>query len=276
MTPKGRPPVPDIALDRSPADADAAPRPPWNGRLFLVLWGAGTISGLALAPVLVMASEAGLREEKIGWGMAILASFLGPAVLYAVAVFIGLRLGPRLGLRAPLVEGWLAGRPVAAGPALGLGAIAGGVLGLAGVALSAFLAGTAVAAAPGGEVMPAWTGLANAVSAGIGEELLFRLGLMSLVAWLAARLLPGTDGAPTPLGMWLAIGVTAILFELTHIDPPAEITQVAALAASALQAMRITLAVALGWLFWRRGLEAAMAAHFTYNMILFYGVVAVL
>ena len=30
-----------------------------------------------------------------------------------------------------------------------------------------------------------------------------------------------------------------------------------------------------GWLFWRPGLEAAMAAHFGYDPTLFYGVVAV-
>ena len=31
-----------------------------------------------------------------------------------------------------------------------------------------------------------------------------------------------------------------------------------------------------GWLFWKYGLESAIAAHFNYDMVLFYGIVLVL
>ncbi len=55
------------------------------------------------------------------------------------------------------------------------------------------------------------------VSAGVGEEILFRFGSMSLLA-----------GA------------------------------------------------GFGWLFWKYGLESAIAAHFNYDRVLFYGIVPVL
>ncbi len=40
-------------------------------------------------------------------------------------------------------------------------------------------------------------------------------------------------------------------------------------------ALRFGFGVALGWLYWRHGLESAMAAHVAYNLAVFYLIVVV-
>ena len=40
--------------------------------------------------------------------------------------------------------------------------------------------------------------------------------------------------------------------------------------------MSLLAGAGFGWLFWKHGLEAAIAAHFNYDMVLFYGIVLVL
>lgn len=268
--PPGSDDMPEIAIEKT-----ASPSP--IGRLFLTLWIAGIASGLASVPVLVAVSEAGLRAKPLSWQMATFAALLGSGVIYAGAIFIGLRLGRPLGLTAPVIEAWLDRRPLApfAG-ALGQGVALGALIGVVGVVVTVVGGHLSAATASADEVLPMWIGVLQALSAGVGEEILFRLGAMCLVVWAVARMLPGEDGRPTTLGMWLAILVAAAVFELAHAPPAADVTAVAMATTKVLTGLRVGLAVALGWLFWRRGIEAAMLAHFTYDVVLFYGVVAAL
>ncbi len=96
---------------------------------------------------------------------------------------------------------------------------------------------------------------------GITEEVLLRWGLMSFFAWglwrLAGR--PATPGAGRIIAaillsaLLLGAGHLPLLFGLNPHPPAWGIVLVIGVNAS--------LGVALGWLYWRRGIEAAMLAH---------------
>ena len=97
---------------------------------------------------------------------------------------------------------------------------------------------------------------------GIVEELLLRWGIMSLFVWLAWRRERRAPAGPVLVrldGSWLR---PPLLFAAGHLpvlhllipDPPAWLIGLV-LAANALPGMLF------GWLFWRRGLEAAIGAH---------------
>ncbi len=244
-----------------------------NWRLFFILCGFGLVTALPLIPVVVAQGEAGLTDQPLGWGLASFAVLLGALVVYPAAIFCGLRMGARFGLGAPLTAAWAAGEAPADGAGrLGAGLALGAGFGMAGVLIALTLgAPPSEAGAVGADLIPLWTGLAQAVSAGAGEEILFRFGLMSLLAWFAWKVLPSRDGGASAFGMWFAVGLAAVVFASVHAAPE---SQDAAL--TALQMVRLLAGAGFGWLFWKRGLEAAMTAHFTYDMVLFYGIVMVL
>lgn len=247
-----------------------------NWRLFLVLWLAGAVAALPLIPVTVVLGDAGLTAHPVGWWEAAVAVLLAAVVIPPLAITVGLRMGARLGLGAPLIEAWLAGRAVTdAARRLGTAAAAGGGLGLAAVVAALALAGDAAQpAAPLEEIVPWWVGLAQALSAAVDEELIFRFGLMSLIAWFAGRLMPPRDEAPSDFAMWVALGLAALIFTAVHAAPAGDAAGAAALVAEPMQIVRLLAGGLFGWLFWKHGLEAAIIAHLTYNIVLFYGIVA--
>jgi membrane protease YdiL (CAAX protease family) len=89
---------------------------------------------------------------------------------------------------------------------------------------------------------------------------------MTLVAWLITRLT--ANRLPAPSVVWTANVVAALLFGAMHLP------QVQALAALAPSLIAFVLAgngavgIACGWLYWRRGIVAAMIAHATVDLVL--------
>ncbi len=93
---------------------------------------------------------------------------------------------------------------------------------------------------------------------GVAEEVMFRWGVMSVMAWLAISVV----GMPAGPGMWTAIVVAGMLFGLGHLPGAmavgVEITKLIVVGAIALN---MVVALAFGWLFWQYGLLAAIVAH---------------
>ncbi len=88
--------------------------------------------------------------------------------------------------------------------------------------------------------------------AGIAEELVFRVVISTLVAWLSYLALKKATPA-----IWIGIAVAALLFGLAHVANLANVPH-PYLRAIVLNGIA---GVALGWLYWRRGLEWAVLAH---------------
>lgn len=70
---------------------------------------------------------------------------------------------------------------------------------------------------------PPWQGLLAAVSAGIAEEVIFRLFLVSLFAWLGSLLFHEEDRRTKPIIMWISILFVAVVFGLSHLSATAAI-----------------------------------------------------
>ncbi len=228
--------------------------------LFLPLWLAGLLGIVALAWLVVPALAGRLPAEAPPVWVIQLASAAQSAVLLALAVWAGARLAPGLGLAAPVFAARCAGEPM--WPVLRRqlpAALAGGIAGaLILMAFAAFAPAALRQEAP----MPL---AARVLYGGITEELLLRWGLMTFALWAlwgAWRRLRRITAMPAPAAIWLAIAVSALAFALGHLPAawalagplPAE-TVAWILGANAV------FGLIAGYLFWRRGLEAAMMAH---------------
>ena len=107
------------------------------------------------------------------------------------------------------------------------------------------------------------------VGAGIYEEVWYRLGAMTIFAWMLTRLSVFAHFPRT--AVWTANALAAALFAAAHIPQ----TKAVALLTPSLTAFVLlgngALGLVCGWLYWRRGLFAAMIAHSTVDLILKVG-----
>jgi membrane protease YdiL (CAAX protease family) len=243
-------------------------------RQAVILWAAGLIGAVAALPLFLHISAA-ILERAAAKGVTeplVAALFVVQTGVYlAITVPVGLWAASRLALRTPLSEALATGRSLreAAKPFLGTAVVAGAATGVVLWLLSAFVFGPS---------MPdeytamrrsiTWQGLPAALWGGITEELLSRLFLLSLLALGARRLLtPKAEGLPAA-PFWVANALAALLFGLGHL--PSAFGRVPL--TPAVWAYAIVLngicGMVFGWLYWRRGLEAAMVAHFMVDIVL--------
>jgi Type II CAAX prenyl endopeptidase Rce1-like len=252
-----------------------APPDTVNRRLFAVLLGLAFVAAVLILP---FAAEFRRPQEPDRSFALLLAEVLCKRVgLSAIAIALGVYLGPPIGLDAPLLRGWIAGDAglrkrflAILPPTLVVGAAGGLTLLLAVPRLGEWLTpelgrdpntgATPIAPFAVGKVALA------AISAGIAEELQFRFGLLTLFAWVLTRLAGMTR--PGAIILWTANVLAAVAFALAHIPN------------AVLLGMTVTpglLVIILasngfaglffGWLFWRFGLESAMLAHVVLDIV---------
>lgn len=183
------------------------------------------------------------------------------ALFVLIAAVLGSALGDKVGLHAPVLSAAIGrGGVVDAWRPQILPGLAGGVIGAAIiVAFYAFSPEPLAEAVQGRGAVPL---AARILYGGITEEVLMRWGLMTVFVWVGWRLFQRGAGKPSDVVVWLAIAASALLFGISHL--PSVAGGLVALPASVI--VYVTLGNAIfgvvaGYLFWRNGLEAAIAAH---------------
>jgi len=103
---------------------------------------------------------------------------------------------------------------------------------------------------------------------GIGEEVMMRLFLMTVLVWLSFKLVKTADGKPTRAGVWLAIIITAVMFGVGHLPVTAAMTAITPLILARALLLNGIGGIVFGWLYWKKGLESAIVAHFSADIVL--------
>ncbi len=182
---------------------------------------------------------------------------------------LGIWLGRQVGLGAPLMAALLAKTPGAKNwlfQDLKLAGILGILMGAILIIIRFFTAPYLPAELPAFGHLGVIGGLLASTGAAIGEEVWFRLGLMTLLLWLITRAL-GHDEI-RPAVAWPVIILAGIGFGLAHLP---QLISHGAGSPFAIGGTIIgnTLVGALyGWCYWRRSLIAAMMAHFSVDLVI--------
>jgi len=182
------------------------------------------------------------------------ALLIQPAIILVACTFLGWWAAPKVALDAPvlgaLAEGgdWLA--PLRAGL---VPALLGGLISAAVLVAYGLLTGPYFAGEQAGLELPMVTRL---LYGGVAEEIMLRWGALSLLALIALKL-----GVRLQAAQWTGNAVAALLFAAGHlpalfalVDPPGWLI-------GAVIAGNASVGLVFGWLFIRKGLEAAMIAH---------------
>ncbi|HKA18453.1 MAG TPA: CPBP family intramembrane glutamic endopeptidase [Blastocatellia bacterium] len=207
-----------------------------------------------------------------------LLSLVQPTVLLSIAVFVGIALAPKVGLFAPAFEAWARRDNFATAlkpqiiPGLIGGAVGGGAIILSWVLGKPFLpAEFVVKAVQMNRLLPVPTRL---LYGGITEELLLRWGVMTFMVWAAWRLFQKRRGQPRGVYIVIAIVISSVIFGIGHLP------LVVALGSNLTLAIVVYVVSAnsvfgliAGYLYWRKGLEAAIVAHMLAHVVLVSAIV---
>ncbi|MDO8871091.1 MAG: CPBP family intramembrane metalloprotease [Methanobacteriaceae archaeon] len=242
-------------------------------KLFLILW-MGSIFGLiAIMPYVFTLQGSLLGNSPIPPYLLIAGQIIQNAVIFAITIFIGLKLAKKVGLGLPILECWLEGRKTKSdlksilGISIGLGLLLGVLI--VGLDLLFSLMGVTISVAQASSITPpAWQGFLASFYGGINEEIMLRLFLMTLLVWIFYKIKKTKEGTPNKLSIWLGIILAAIIFGAGHLPALMSITTITPLLITRTIALNALGGIIFGWLYWKKGLESAMISHFSADIVL--------
>jgi len=250
-------------------------------KIFFILLAASIAGVVAVIPYSLALQGSTLSELDLSIPTWLLISLqiLQNAVMFAVTIFIGLHAANQVGLGLPILEAKLQGESVGQKiKAFLLPSILLGTLGSALVILLDVLVfkpllmaelGDKAAALNQEALQPAaWKGLLASFYGGINEEVLLRLGLMSILVWLGRFVNKTEEGQPTLAVLWISNILAAVLFGLGHLPATAALFPLSTLVILRAVTLNGLIGIAFGYLYFKHGLESAMLSHFTADIVL--------
>ena len=244
----------------------------WSWKLFFVLFS-------LIIPVTFAILPYSLNQQNVslGWDILVLDRLIY-ILLFSVLGGIGLVLANRIGLGLPFLERWIKHELVSYRfrNMVAIAWITSVVLALLSLFLhivvfdppfNATLQKLGIAVREAIDAPPMY-GFLAAISAGITEEILFRLFGLSLLAWLGGLLFHDSDGRPKSIVFWTANILFALAFGAAHLPTEAAMgLPMSALVITSTLVLNGIGGMAFGWLFCRFGLESAILAHFFADFI---------
>jgi hypothetical protein len=243
---------------------------------FAILLAAALFGGLAIIPYSVrLLTSRQHKPFKFPLPTLVLLSFLQTAVLSVIAIGVGLLAAHAIGLGAPYVEAGLASTGSKQAivkmllPAVGLGVLGGYLLLLLDLFFLSYWPPELVDSV---QRTTLWENFLASFYGGLNEEIFMRLFGFSVLAWLLSRVWHTPAGLPTDAVLWTANVIVAVLFALGHL--PATKNLLGSIPPPMLiRALLLNTPIGLicGWLFWTYGIEAAVLAHFSVDIVYHVG-----
>ena len=239
-------------------------------RLGVLLWCMGMIGVVSLLVSVLPGLVAG-EDLPLPMWLIITVSSLQSAVLLMIAIWVGCKLAPVVGLNSPLLYALVSGKPVFPvfsrqwRPGL-YGALLGGL----GLTIFNTMSASVIVPADPETVLPVIPLGARVLYGGVTEELLIRWGLMTGLLWFCWRYFQKEKGGVTSLNTALSILISALLFGIGHLPYAATlVTQLTMGVVVIIVSANTGFGVLFGYLYWRHGLESAMIAHAGAHLIAF-------
>jgi len=239
-----------------------------NWKLFFILLGLSLISIVCVFPYIVSVQGDLLSKAGVSIGFIFFAQFVQCIVLFSIAIFFGLFLAKRTGFQLPLLEEILRkGNYKKILKDILLKSVVSGVvvaLVIYGLDILFTFSGTGITTHQ--NLAPVWQTLLASFYGGITEEVLMRLFLMTLFTWIGMKLFRQKE--PSKMGVIIAILLAAIIFGLGHLPITASLVKITPLVIGRAIVLNGIGGIVFGWLYWKKGLESAIIAHFTTDIFL--------
>jgi membrane protease YdiL (CAAX protease family) len=250
---------------------------PFIWKLFFIIWIAVVLSTVALIPYALTLQKPILEKTTLPMPLyqIVILQLIGNAIFMGLLVGAGLCLATRTGLGLPFLEAGLKRSPLPDGmrKIITLAVSTGILAALLIIVLDDFifdpLLNSAGISIPDSIKPEAWKGFLASFYGGITEEVLMRLFLLTLFAWIGRFIVRKSDQRPGLTVLWIANILAAVLFGLGHLPATAALgLPLDTLIVTRALVLNGVAGLAFGWLYWTYGLESAIIAHFSADMVL--------
>jgi membrane protease YdiL (CAAX protease family) len=250
---------------------------PYPWRIFWCLLIAAILSALSIIPIaseMRGAMTTQLELPNIPLPLLIAVGAVQNLAILALIVWLGVKLSRSLGLRAPLLESWVARSEVEVN-SIAKQTLKSGLL--TGIAVGIVLLISLLALVPRlpnlpfviAARLPTWKRFLACFYGGIYEEVLTRLFLLSLIAWIANRSWRKGALRLSDSAFWFANIFSALLFGLGHLPSASLFMPITPLVVVGALLLNGFAGIIFGYLYRKRGLEAAMIAHFSGDFVVY-------
>ena len=252
-----------------------------NWKVFFILWIAVIFGTIAVLPYVLELQGEVLENLNLPMSLPALIALqvTQSAVLFGLLIAAGLFFAGRTSLGTPILDSITRGESASdrLRAILPMSIITGAIASLLIIGLEFTIFQPALIRELGDSANAlnmqtaqpaAWKGFLASFYGGIVEEVLLRLFVMSLLAWLGSYISKTVEGKPTSVIFWTANILAAVLFGLGHLPATVmliPLTPLVILRAIVLNGLG---GIAFGYLYWKRGLESAMIAHFSADIVL--------
>jgi membrane protease YdiL (CAAX protease family) len=238
-----------------------------NWKLFFILLVASVVVTMMVLPYTIALSPA---LAAVFSPILLVGTLTESAVVFSIFIFFGLLLSKRVGFGMPILEGTLRNENQTANlrsviwSSIGWG-IFGGIL----IIMMSFLfPDLSVTFLKAETSVATWKGLMASFYGGIGEEIFARLFLMTLFVWILSKIKKTQEKQPTNIIIWISIILSSILFGIGHLPITGGVTAITLAVVLRAILLNGVVSVIFGWLYWKKGLESAMIAHFSGDIVI--------
>lgn len=221
---------------------------------FLIVWLLCIISFLMVLPFQALVTNKPLMLT----GVQLLWKTMQVAVVYGLMICIGAVLSIRQGIKFLFLE-----HIFAIGQLLGPGLLAGFLCATFLVVTDLFIFHSLSPSTHAITIHPLY-GLGGAFYGALNEEVNLRLFFCSLIASVGALIFKNRYRTGI---IWMSIVVSSIIFGLGHLQ--AVTAPLTPLLFTKIVMLNSVAGIIFGWLFWYKGFEVAVCAHFVTDIILF-------
>ena len=237
-----------------------------NWKLFFILLITCVITSMLVIPYSLALTSSEIEISAI----LLLLTVVQNLFLFSVATFFGLFFSKRVEMGMPILQNALEGKKQTKElksiivPSICLGILTGILIVLLSIPFNKLIPELHLLEVS----VSAWKAFLASFYGGIAEEILLRLFLVSLLVWITFKIKKTKDGHPTNIGIWLSIIVASVIFGLGHLPATAQITSLTGIVVIRAIALNGVGGIIFGWLYWKKGLESAMIAHFSTDIVL--------
>lgn len=225
-----------------------------NRNTFFFLWLLCIIGSWSVLPYV---HYLGIAPASVSLGRVFLLSTIQSALFFGLICWLSYKIVPKTDLRPFLFQNPL--------KRIVYPAIISGIL----VGLTIFFVDKTAfhSSLLSGVHPPYWAGVLASIYGGVNEEVLLRLFLFTLFYFLLRKCFKVNEQNRTTY-LWVVNVVVAILFGVGHLPAAFKLVTPSAFEIFRVLFLNGIAGVVFGWLYWTRGLWAAMVAHFVTDLMI--------
>ena len=239
-----------------------------NWKVFFLLLVLAIVSVICILPYVLTLQADVLKKLGTSVPLLIVAQVFQSIILFAIAIFFGLLFTKKIGFQMRLFEAIVqkGNYKKILKNITGISILIGATTAIAIYVLDSVFSLLGVGITTHQSYAPVWQKLLAAMYGGITEEIVMRLFLMTFFIWVGMKVFK--QKKPSVTIIFISIIFTAVIFGLGHLPITASVTQINSMVILRAVVLNGIAGILFGLLFWKKGLESAMIAHFTGDIFL--------